>query len=643
MIVATAGHVDHGKTSLVQQLTGVDTDRLEEEKRRGLSINLGFAYRQLDEHISIGFIDVPGHNRFINTMISGVSSIDMALLVIAADDGPMPQTVEHFEVLRLLGVSEFVVVITRIDRVDSSRLEEAVREAEELLDCSCPVFPVNNLDGTGIDRLQDYLEERARKTGQKLGHGYFRLAIDRAFLLKGTGLVVTGTAVSGTVNVGDQMHIMPRRLPVRVRGIHAQNEDAQTGRAGQRCALNIAGAELSQVQRGDWLQARELAQTSERLDVRLEVLSSIPYAIKHMLPVKVHIGAGRISAKLHILDRQRVGNALAPGVTAFAQLILQGEFSSCRGDRFLLRDDSESLTLGGGVVLDPLATKPTRLHQPRLNYLAAMANDSVELSLESLLFQEKRELDVAVFRQVWNLRVDECANILAQPPFKNQLKAFSVDGAVHIVALDNWLEREQVIIAWLYDWHRENPSEEAAPLKHLREDVLPGLKSDLFMAVMSDLIKRGQIRLANGRVSLAERVPSIPDVERRHWQIIETLLNEHGPRIPAVSDIQKQLPLDAHTIDQALRLAVKEGWALQLSARRYALSTTVRDLAHAVNELSRATPEFSVVEFKNHAGLGRNVAIELMEYFDAVHFTVRRGDNRSVIDSDLPDRKFGVV
>ena len=238
MIVATAGHVDHGKTSLVQQLTGVDTDRLEEEKRRGLSINLGFAYRYVNEHISIGFIDVPGHNRFINTMISGVSSIDMALIVIAADDGPMPQTLEHLEVLRLLGVSEFTVVITRIDRVDCARLEEAKREVEELLDCSCPVFPVNNLDGTGIERLVDYLEERARESEQKLDHGHFRLAIDRAFLLKGTGLVVTGTAVSGTVDVGDQLHITPRKLPVRVRRIHAQDQEVQTGRVGQRCALN---------------------------------------------------------------------------------------------------------------------------------------------------------------------------------------------------------------------------------------------------------------------------------------------------------------------------------------------------------------------------------------------------------------------
>ena len=294
MIVATAGHVDHGKTSLVKQLSGIDTDRLVEEKRRGLSINLGYAYERIADGVSIGYIDVPGHNRFINTMISGVSCIDMALLVVAADDGPMPQTIEHLEVLRLLGVTEFVLVITRIDRVEQSRVDEVIHGVREILAADCPVFPVSNIDGTGVAQLRGFLHKRAQHIGIKLDRGYFRLSIDRSFLLQGTGLVVTGTIISGRVVVGDRIRLMPGGLPVRVRGIHVQDEKAQSGRAGQRCALNITGLDRQQIDRGDWLQASAIAQASDRIDVRLDILASLPFTIKHLSPVKLYIGAKRL-------------------------------------------------------------------------------------------------------------------------------------------------------------------------------------------------------------------------------------------------------------------------------------------------------------------------------------------------------------
>ena len=328
MIVATAGHVDHGKTFLVRNLTGVETDRLEEEQRRGLSISLGYAYWRPDDTTTIGFIDVPGHRRFINNMISGVSGIDLGLLVVAADDGPMPQTREHLQVMQLLGVEDYLLVISKCDRVSERRVTEVCDQTALLLPTGTPTFRISNTSGDGIDELRAELERRARDWSARTAKGHFRMSIDRAFTLQGLGLVVTGTVASGVVENGEILTLQPHGVPLRVRNIHTQDRPAAIGRAGERCALNVSGdVHKDDIDRGDWVVADNAIDSTTRFDSRIRLLQHAPFPLKHLADVKLHIGAKHCRARLLLLrpssDVLRsalpvlgAGNSMLPSWTA---------------------------------------------------------------------------------------------------------------------------------------------------------------------------------------------------------------------------------------------------------------------------------------------------------------------------------------
>jgi selenocysteine-specific elongation factor len=388
VIIATAGHVDHGKTSLIKALTGVDTDTLAEEKARGLTINLGYAYLPSTDGRVIGFIDVPGHHRFINTMIAGVSGIDRALVIIAADDGPMPQTREHVNVLRVLGVTDIDIVVTKIDAVTPERVAEVSHKARELVDArggsGGEVFHVSTVTGDGVAELKSHLDSlRPESRDQALEQG-FRLSIDRRFHVSGAGLVVTGTASTGTVNVGDHLKLQPKGQEVRVRELRANDSVTTSASAGQRVALCLAGkVEMSNIERGDCLVEPALDQLSRRLDAEVTLSFDAPFALKHLLPVKLYIGAQRLSAKVAIIESG--GSALAPANASMVQLILDNPISTYSGERFVLRDDSESFHLGGGVVLDPNGPQYGKARPDRLTWLRALATGSSGSALSALL------------------------------------------------------------------------------------------------------------------------------------------------------------------------------------------------------------------------------------------------------------------
>ncbi len=374
MIIATSGHIDHGKTVLVKALTGVDTDRLPEEKARGISIDLGYAYHKLDQDNVLGFIDVPGHEKFVRNMLAGVTGIDYALLVVAADDGPMPQTEEHLAILDLLGLSAGAVAITKIDRAEPDRVEEVIELTEMLLDGTslegAPVFPVSGISGDGVIELRTHLETVAAAFDSSQHDGNFRLAIDRRFTVPGAGLVVTGSVFSGKVAVGDQLVLSPSGHQARVRGIHAQNRDSETGQVGQRCALNITGPDLDkeQVHRGNWVLGETVHAPTKRFDARIRLLKSEPRALKHWTPVHLHIGAADIIARIALLD----GKTVAPGTSATVQLVLDEPVGALHGDRLILRDQSARRTMAGGSVIDPFAPTRGRSKPARLAAVGAM-------------------------------------------------------------------------------------------------------------------------------------------------------------------------------------------------------------------------------------------------------------------------------
>ena len=359
MIVATAGHVDHGKTSLVRNLTGVETDRLDEEKRRGLSIDLGYAYWRPDSETVVGFIDVPGHRRFINNMIAGISGIDLGMLVVAAYDGPMPQTREHLQVMNILGVEHYLLVISKCDRVDEQRLHEVCRETASLLPDKTPLYKVSNQTGAGIDELRADLERLARNSTARETTENFRMAVDRAFNLQGQGLVLTGTVASGSVAIGETLLLQPHRKSLRVRAIHTQGAAAESGSAGERCALNVSGGiHKDDIERGDWIASKNCIDTTSRFDSRIHLLADAPFPLKHLSEVKLHIGAKHIKARLILLHSDDSRSArIRPGESALAQLVTDRPILCCHGDRFLLRDHGETATLGGGIALDPAGLK----------------------------------------------------------------------------------------------------------------------------------------------------------------------------------------------------------------------------------------------------------------------------------------------
>ena len=372
MIIGTAGHIDHGKTSLVKALTGVDTDSLKEEKARGITVDLGFAYRRVSGSSTHAFIDVPGHEKLIRNMLAGATGIDCVLLVVAADDGPMPQTREHLAIFDLLGLSRGVVALTKCDLVGEDRIVEARQEVAALLEGSvlgeAPVVPVSCTTGAGLVDLQEQLHRAAAALPRRSEQGQFRLAVDRCFSLPGFGTIVTGTAASGRVAVGDRLLVSPRGLPVRVRGIHAQNSTATFGVAGQRCALNLTGSNLekSDIARGDWIVAEGAHAPSACLDVRLRLLPGEGKPLAHWTPVRLHLAATEVGARVVPLT----GTGVAPGDSALVQLELERTIGTLHGDRFIVRDQSAQRTLGGGTVVDPLASrrgrrKPQRARVPQ--------------------------------------------------------------------------------------------------------------------------------------------------------------------------------------------------------------------------------------------------------------------------------------
>ncbi len=404
MIVGTAGHIDHGKTSLLRALTGIEGDRRPAERQRGITIDLGYLYADLGDGSPTGFIDVPGHERFVHNMLAGASGIDCVLLVVAADDGLMPQTREHLAIVELLGIRRALVALTKIDRVEPQRVQQVRTQVEHLLASGplarSPIFPLSSSTGEGVEALREALGGLAGEVRERSREGYFRLAVDRAFSVAGSGIVVTGTAFSGQVAVGDELLLGNAGRPVRVRGLHAQNRPAQQAWAGQRVALNIAGERLAleQIQRGDWLLQAALHAPTTRVDIDFRLLPDELRDFTHWTPVHLHLGTQDVTGRLALLE----GEQLEPGHRAFAQLVLNAPIQALHGDRLVLRDQSAQRTLGGGRVLDGAAPARNRRTPARLAQLQALRQESLEEALPTLLGAAENGLDPQRLVQSFN-------------------------------------------------------------------------------------------------------------------------------------------------------------------------------------------------------------------------------------------------
>jgi selenocysteine-specific elongation factor len=630
VIVGTAGHVDHGKTALVRALTGVDGDRLKEEKARGITIDLGFAYLPLPDGTTLGFIDVPGHERFVHTMVAGAAGIDIALLVVAADDGVMPQTREHLAILDLLGTRRALIAVTKVDLATPERLAEVkaqIREATKATALAGADFlTVSSATGEGIDALRERLVAEARALDERSDEGRFRLAVDRVFTLPGIGVVVTGTVLSGLVRLRDALRISPSGLPARVRSLHAQNQSVEIGRAGDRCALNLTGEGITKdaIHRGDMLVDPFLHAPTDRIDARLHLIPSEPRAVEPWLAVRLHHGAAEVGARVIPLE----GQQLRPGHAADVQLVLDRPIAAAVLDRFVLRDVSARRTMGGGQFIDLRAPERHRRTPARQAERAAFSIDDPRQSLAALLDASSSASDLDVFARDRALSAAAMQEIVAAlSPL-----VFADEERVAIGATQ-WQRFVAAVIERLEGFHAAYPDSQGMAREKLRKAVKPELPPSAFALALKHVDLATHVARDGAFVRLASHVMQLTASRETQWTAAAPLLaGEARFRPPRVRDIAGVLSLPEADIRQLLKLVARMGLVDEVSHDHFFLRTTVHEMlqiaadieAHAADGWLTAAP------FRDRLDCGRKVAILVLEFFDRHGVMLKRGTLRRI-------------
>jgi selenocysteine-specific elongation factor len=631
MIVGTAGHIDHGKTSLIRALTGVDTDRLKEEKARGITVDLGFAYLPAPDGSVVGFVDVPGHERFVRTMVAGASGIDFALLAVAADDGCKPQTLEHIAILDLLGVRAGLVALTKADVVGPERVAEvegAVRAALAGTGLAgIDLLPVSAITGAGIDVLRARLLDAAQTQVKRQARGRFRLAVDRAFTLSGAGVVVTGTVLSGEVRVGDRVMVSPTGLAARVRSLHAQNRAAETGRAGERCALNLAGEGVTKdaLHRGDVVLDPGLHLPTDRIDATLRLLPGEKAPLRQWLPVRLHHAAVEVGARLVLLDDAQP----APGEAVTVQLVLDRPIAAAVGDRYVLRDVSAQRTLGGGRFLDLRAPARMRRTPERRAQLDALAIPDLEASLRSLLSNPPYASD-------WTglVRDNALSTLQAEALVEALDLTLLTSGETTVALLDvQWIAFRTAVLEGLAGYHADNPDLQGQGRERLRLALQPRLPAPAFAAALQRLAREGAIGLDGAFVRLAAHTLRLTEADEALWAEVEPLLQgEARFRPPRVRDIGEALEEPEGSVRRLLKLASRLGRVDEVAHDHFFLRATVEEMAAIVAAVAAAEPAgvFTAAKFRDQVDNGRKVAIQILDFFDRHGVTLRRGDLRRI-------------
>ena len=629
MIVGTAGHIDHGKTALVRALTGVDTDRLKEEKARGISIDLGFAYKPAASGEVLGFVDVPGHERFVHTMLAGASGIDFVLLAVAADDGVMPQTREHLAIVDLLGIGRGIVALTKADlagpqRRDMVRAEIRAALAGTALE-SADIVPVSVVTGEGIADLGQHLEDEAAAFAAREASGRFRLAIDRSFTLHGAGTVVTGTVLSGSVAVGDHLVVSPSGLAARVRSIHAQNRPAERGRAGERCAVNLAGDRVTReaIVRGDVLLDPGLHAPTARIDAVLRVLPGEPRPIGQWFPVRFHTAATEVGARIVLLGDDPV----PPGGEAFVQLVLEQPIAATVGDRYVVRDTSAKRTIGGGRLVDLRAPARKRRTPERLAQLAAHAREAAGEALAALLATPPRLVDLGEFGR------DRALGETGLTELADRLGLVRIAAGSRVVALsgEDWQRLKTGLGETLDAFHADNPDLPGIGLERLRLQSQPRLPAPAFLAVLRGLAREGEVALDGAWVRRPGHVVQLTAADEAMWQEIRPLLGgESRFRPPRVRDIAGGLGIDETRVRQLLKRTGRMGLADEVAHDHFFLRATVAEMVAILRRLADSLPQgqFTAAQFRDQLDNGRKVAIQILEFLDRHGVTLRRGDLR---------------
>lgn len=627
IIVGTAGHIDHGKTALVKALTGIDADRLEEEKRRGITIDLGFAHLELSdpsgELLRFGFVDVPGHERFVRNMLAGVGGIDLVLLVIAADEGIKPQTREHFDICRLLGIHHGIVVLTKSDLVHSETLEVVRLEIEDYLRGSflenTPIIPVSSLQRTGLDELKQELLRIAGHISAHDSHAITRLPIDRVFTMKGFGTVVTGTLVAGAIRKDDELQLFPSGKKARIRGVQVHGRSEDRAVAGERTALNLAGVEKHELERGMVLASPGLLQTSTRLDAQL---SSLPSAkpLKTGAKVHFHAFASEAIATVQLYE----ANTLKPGSEAFAQLRMSSPVLLIPGDRFIIRQFSPVITIGGGTVLD---SEPVKIPLGRrIQFLKEISAPPLDAQLHARISRHgQRGITIAQL-------VAETGR--PRPAILEHVSKLASDRTIvkHGELLVSAREFQNTIgdlCRLVSEFHQRDPLQPGLSKEELRDQAR--LSSEVFAAALDSAVKDQKLALAGDLVHLPGRGIVMKDDESESRKIIEQAFASAGLKAPALKDVLAGLKIDKARAQKIVTLLLREKILIKVSDDLVFHQSALADLRKAVATQKARSPKIDVGTFKDLTGVTRKYAIPLLEYLDRERITRRDGDLRTIL------------
>jgi len=633
MIVASAGHVDHGKTSLVRALTGVDTDRLPEEKRRGLTIEPGFAYMSGPQGEVLGFVDVPGHERFVANMLAGVAAIDYVLLVVAADDGVMPQTIEHVAILDLLGVKAGAVAITKIDRADAARIHEVAAQVTSLLEggllAGIPVHEVSAVTGAGIDALRAHLLHEAARHRRAGAGGRCRLSIDRSFSVAGAGLVVTGAVVSGTVAIGDQLLLSPAGQKVRVRDIRVHGSPATRAATGDRAALNLTGDRLEREQapRGAWALDPALHVPSANLDAQFRLLPSAPKPVKHWLPVHVHLAAGHVTGHLALLGADPV----LPGETGYVELVLDAPVGALAGDRFVVRDQSARSTLGGGVIVNPFAPQRGRTRPQRKAAAQAHAIRDHDAALAALLDVGGFEINLGQFAIGRDLGADEAERIFSSA----NLREFAADGARFGVKSERWSSLQVELCDALAALHQRMPDHLGTKESGLGSLVTSRPSAPLLRAALLELTAQGRVARTGPWLHLPSHKPVPGPADLAAWRRLRPCIEHDGLRAPSLSALAEAVKQDVTEVLKTLHRLETLGLVVAIAKNRFMTLHQAAALAAIAEELAASEVDggtaLTATAYRERSGIGRNMTIEVLEYFDRAGLTRRKGASRRIL------------
>ena len=637
LIIGTAGHIDHGKTSLVRALTGQDTDRLKEEKERGISIDLGFAHLDLPHGSRVGVVDVPGHERFIRNMLAGAHGMDLVLFTVAADDGVMPQTEEHLDILHLLGVDRAIFVITKVDLASEGRLRDVEEEIRILIEGTSlehsPILPFSFVTGRGLPELRARIVHTLGDQHDRRSQGYFRLPIDRVFALQGHGLVVTGTALSGEVRVGDRVRSLPRDQIFRVRSVQVHDEAVEVAVRGQRVALNLSGQERDVIARGDVICHENLTLTSACFDAFLDVRPSAASGVKSHQRVRVHVGTAERLGKLIVLG---VEDRIKARQSGYCQIALSEPVHVLRGDRFVVRDETAQRTIGGGTIIHPWARKHRRTETDLQQTLSTFHRGDLA-DVAAAYIADSRDFAVPIGRlhQFLNLREEEVEARLAQAP---TIRAGRFDeDRLYTTERRQREWREQVMDA-LRECHAAHPLARGMDMEELRVRLRHRVPSRLFRSFVDELESDGAVVRDGSVLRLQDHKTRLRDDEQRMVEMIQTLLSSDPLSPPDLKQIEREVGAGRSKIIDVLGVMERERSVVRVAPDLYFLADVVGRMTSAVRDHLAKRNELTPAVFRELFGTSRKFTIPLLEYLDREGVTIRVGDVRRLKNQPLTNR-----